>query len=558
MGKRKKAKKGISPDRGRARKFGTQKGESGPSPFQPSGFMRARRPELFSDSRVIMEPRLSREVFAYELETLTSRKQEIEFETFCRRLAEAELCPNLLPQTGPTGGGDSKVDSETYPVADRISQRWYEAIGVEAAQERWAFAFSAKKDWRAKVESDVKKIVRTERNYKLIYFITNQYVKDKGRAETEDELSKNHGIKVRILDRSWIAKCVFEHGRLRIAVEALHLDEQNNAGVKVEGPNDVERQTELKEVEEQIRDPDRYQGVEYQLVEDCLRAALLARGLELPRVEIDGRFLRAERLAQEHGHQQQQLRIAYNKAWTAFWWFDDFAEFTKLYEEVERLALPSGQSTDLELLANLWSLLNGSVRTGRLDAATVKLDARTAALRTVLEKLADDKERPNNALWSRTNVRLIDLQETLGDSQRLNAVLQEFRQILRDAEGLIAYPLDVVAKILRELGNVFTENPEYDALLEEVIGITERRVSASEAGRLLLERGLQKLRKEKAYDAVRLLGRAQQKLALRECRGELVAALLGCGLAYQSAGLPWAARANVLATANQAALPRGS
>lgn len=438
MGKRKKAKKNIPSGRGRAGKFATKKGQSGPSPFQPSGFMRARRPELFSDSRVVMEPRLSREVFAYELETLTKRKQEIEFETFCRRLAEAELCPNLLPQTGPTGGGDSKVDSETYPVADRLSQRWYEGVGVEAAQDRWAFAFSAKEDWLAKVKSDVEKIVGTERNYKLIYFISNQYVKDKARAETEDELSKKYGTNVRILDRSWITKCVFEHGRLRIAIEALHLDEQNNAGVKVEGPSDVERQAELKDLEEQIRAPNRYQGIEYQLIEDCLRAALLARGLELPRVEIDGRFLRAERLAQEYGHQQQQLRIAYNKAWTAFWWFDDFGDFTKLYEEVERLALPSGQSTDLELLANIWSLLNGSVRTGRLGAATVKLNARTTALRTALEKLAGDKERPNNALWSRTNIRLMDLQETLGDPQRLNAVLQEFRQILNDAEGLIA------------------------------------------------------------------------------------------------------------------------
>ena len=31
--------------------------------FRPSQFMRARRPELFSDSKVISEPRLTREVF---------------------------------------------------------------------------------------------------------------------------------------------------------------------------------------------------------------------------------------------------------------------------------------------------------------------------------------------------------------------------------------------------------------------------------------------------------------------------------------------------------------
>jgi hypothetical protein len=56
---------------------------------------------------------------------LSIRVQELlEFEHFCRRLAEKELCPNLLPHTGPTGGGDSKVDAETYPVAEQVSLRW--------------------------------------------------------------------------------------------------------------------------------------------------------------------------------------------------------------------------------------------------------------------------------------------------------------------------------------------------------------------------------------------------------------------------------------------------
>ena len=139
-----------------------------PQNFRPSEFMRARRPELFSDSKVIGEPRLSPEVFEYHLDTLTSRKQETEFEHFCRRLAEKEICPNILPQTGPTGGGDSKVDAETYPVSDATSLRWYEGLGREAAQERWAFAFSAKKTWRSKVQSDVKGIAGTGRDYKIM------------------------------------------------------------------------------------------------------------------------------------------------------------------------------------------------------------------------------------------------------------------------------------------------------------------------------------------------------------------------------------------------------
>ncbi|WAC07929.1 MAG: hypothetical protein OS130_01645 [Thermodesulfobacteriota bacterium] len=142
--------------------------------FSPSDFMRARRPELYSDTSVTEEPILDRRHFEFHLDTLTQRKEEIRFEHFCRRLAEKELCPNLLPQTGPTGGGDSKVDAETFPVADTIAERWYEGNPSRAARERWAFAFSAKKKWRPKVKEDIRKIVKTERGYSLIYFMTNQ------------------------------------------------------------------------------------------------------------------------------------------------------------------------------------------------------------------------------------------------------------------------------------------------------------------------------------------------------------------------------------------------
>src|SRR5437660_5239581 len=176
----------------------------------PSHYMRARRPELFSDSKTITAIGLPPAVLEYHLETLTNRKQEADFEHFCRRLAEKELCPNLLPQTGPTGGGDSKVDTETYPVADALAEVWYEGIGREAAHERWAFAFSARKDWLDKVKADVKKISETGRDYKLIYFMTNQFVPDRKRGETEDELTKTYGIRMRILDRSWIVDRVFK------------------------------------------------------------------------------------------------------------------------------------------------------------------------------------------------------------------------------------------------------------------------------------------------------------------------------------------------------------
>lgn len=131
--------------------------ENGTLP-SPSNFLRERRPELFSDTRSNSKKVLQREVLSNELDYITAQKREYDFETFGRKLMQKTICPNLLPQSGPTGGGDSKVDSETYPVSEDISERWYEGDArVNSVSERWAVAISAKKDWRTKLKSDLSK-----------------------------------------------------------------------------------------------------------------------------------------------------------------------------------------------------------------------------------------------------------------------------------------------------------------------------------------------------------------------------------------------------------------
>ncbi len=524
----------------------------GPSGLRPSEFMRARRPEFFSDSKTVAEPHLAREVFEYHLNSLTSRKQETEFEHFCRRLAEKEVCPNITPQTGPTGGGDSKVDAETYPVADEIALRWYEGIGKEASQDRWAFAFSAKKKWHPKLLEDVEKIINTQRGYRKIFFITNQFIKDKTKSKLEDELSKKYSVGIHIFDRTWIVKCLFENNRLQIAIETLNLTGYDAASHKIVGPHDTERETELKELDQQIDDANRYRGVEYQLAEDCLQSAFIARGLERPRVEVDGRFQRAERVADKVGNSQQRMRIFYTKAWTAFWWYNDFDELNRLYDQVEELAIGSSQATDLELLANLWTVLYTSVARGQLKEKHANLNTRTEKLKSALERLAAEKHRPNNALWAKTRILLMDINEAATNKVSLDVAFTNLKKVLIESEGLAEFPITSITQIIKELGDFYTDSPAYDELFDVVVNLTKHRASEGETGCLLLQRGQQKLMAGKKYDAIRLLGQAQQMLGMSEYQEEWIRSLAICGLAYEAAGLLWAARANTIVAANQA------
>ena len=192
-------------------------------------FYKKIHPGLFSDSKTVKKGKLSEDYFSYYLESLTSQSKEKEFEDYCRKIIGVTICPNLLPQTGPTGGGDSKVDSETFPVSETIAESWLNGYGDLAHSERWAFAISAKKEWKSKFKSDVKKIIGTNteygRNYTKIFFVTNQFVSDKKRADAEDELRDEYEIDIRILDRTWLLENTFKNNNQILAIEAFRMSE---------------------------------------------------------------------------------------------------------------------------------------------------------------------------------------------------------------------------------------------------------------------------------------------------------------------------------------------
>ena len=92
---------------------------------RPSEYYRRMRPEYFSDSEVIYEVPLTEELFDIQLNLLSTKKLQSAFESFIVDVAIRLITPNIKPQTGPDGGGDGKVDAETYETSADISDKWY-------------------------------------------------------------------------------------------------------------------------------------------------------------------------------------------------------------------------------------------------------------------------------------------------------------------------------------------------------------------------------------------------------------------------------------------------
>lgn len=518
--------------------------KDGKKPISPSEFMRQLRPELYSDSMSRDQHQLKAEVLSHHLETITERNETHDFELFCRKLCERAICPNLRPATGPEGGGDSKADTETTPVADEISKLY---VGLaNSGRERWAFAFSAKKTWTDKARSDVAGIVATQRRYTKIFFVTSRGARAKDRSRLEKELSDQYGVEVTIHDRSWIIDEVIEKDRLDLAYNYLGIGDKNSETQL--GPTDYSRQQQLEDIEKELADPSAFAGMEMQRATEALVAAKLARGLGLHRTIVDGQFARAVRLAVDGGTNRQQLAARYETLWTAFWWFDDIKAIDNGYDGFESLVIDDDHMQNLGMLCDLAQLLFNIVITGHMTQDEAGLRARIDRLTAKLAVVAGDGSRPNNALEARTSLLCISVNEAViaNKRERLTAIWPQLREVLAKAEGLGEFDANRLTRYIEVFGGVARKDRGYRDLVDDMSEFVTKRTGEGEGALVLLKRADQ-LDLDDNMEMIRLLGKAARMLSKKEHADELVHAQAVLSIAYRSAGLLWAARASCTA-----------
>lgn len=525
----------------------SEEGDGANKRLLPSDFMRRLRPEIYSDTSDRTNFELDASLLAFQLDTITTCNQTHGFEIFCRKLCERAICPNLRPQTGPDGGGDSKADTETFPVADEIAITYY--VGeANAGRERWGFAFSAQKTWAKKVRADVEGLIATGRPYDRIYFVTSRPARSRDATRIEQELSTEFGVPVTILDRIWIVNEVIDKNRKDLAFHYLGVGREVEAALL--GPADYSRRQQLDELERDLADPARYEGLERDRAIDALLVAKLSRQLELPRVETDGRFLRAIRMADEAGGYHSRLEARYEQGWTAYWWFDDFAALGAIYDEVAVLAEQAGHARNLELLVNLTQCLINAVVHGHISEEEAKLDARVRALRAALEPMAGESERPNHQLEARTSLLILRLNEAMyfERPEILAEVWQGFSDVLDRAVGLGEFDARRLTNMIEVVEPIAGDDPAYGVLVEKVSDFVAAR-EGDVSGAMVLLRRAEKLELAHHFEMIRLLSKAATRLTKKEHVGPLSDAMGLLAVAYRSAGLFWAARASCVFSA---------
>lgn len=422
----------------------------------------------------------------------------------------------------------------------------------EAANEDWAFAISAMKDWRKKARQDIDNVLASGRIYQRIHFVTNQFVKDKDRAKVEKELTSRAGnIPVRIFDRTWILQGIFDHGNWAIAERELALPAASTRSSGTIGPLDADRVRQFAHIEAEIADPARFVNSPMQLAHAWQASALLARGLGRPREEVDQRFDRAIEAARRSGYSRGQRRMLYQKTWTAFWWFDDYTAVIGGYDAIEALLDDDTNAWDLEQLTNLYTLLHSAEQQQCLPPGAAILRARRDRLHERLLRLANRRSQPTDSAWARTHLLHLDFLADPASPKQHADTVKGFQTLLREAERLPEYPVETLCEVI----SVFTKLPfsieGIDAIADRAGEIVGQRLGAQEQARQLLERAAHKVENKAPEDALRLLGRAVRLLHRQPSRWLYLEGAWIAAQAYCDVGLFCAARAHLLLGLNR-------
>ena len=492
-------------------------------------------PSQFSDSTVVKKARLGREFFEYYLSNISSHGLEKAFEHFCKSILEVEVCPNLITQTGPTGGGDSKVDTETYPVAEQLTESWLYGYGDKAGAERWAFAISSKADWQSKINSDVKKIVQTileGRKYTRIFFVSNQRIPDKKRAAKEDELRSEYGVEVRILSMDWLLDAVFKNDINRmIAVKEFGLSESLVDEKRI-GEKDYKRIRELEETEKTLRDLGSLKASE--IIQAANKCLVLSRELEVDEQTIIGHIDRCNRLAKEYGTILDQADALYNSAHTLFWWYQSAKHFYDYYLKFEGVANEQRSTYLFERLCTLWMNLFSLVQQKELD--DVDLGKHRETIEEIYSFLASDPDKPNTALNAKASFQMI--RAARGDS--VDDIVDDYIDIVKKGENSLEIDIHLIAEMIINVP-FFQGAKKYDQLFDLLTDTLAKEKQNAEIAKMNMARGIQ-LYETDAYRSLAFFSKAVLNY-YNEANSRLLMETVNlmAGL-FEEIGLYWAAR----------------
>lgn len=492
---------------------------------KPSDILRQIHPEQFSDSEINEKISFSKNLLEFTLSHLSEKNKCFNFEEFAKRLLEREICPNLIEETGPAAGGDGKVDTENYPVAEILQEFWL--FGLNKDNEKWAFAVSLKKKWKEKCNSDIEKILKTKREYKKFFFITNQLIKNDIRLRYQDEKTKEAGMEIILFDRTWIVDKVSKPENQDI-LPIIGFNEKISE--KIVGKNDYKKIKRKEEIEAKLNKYSQKGVVNQDVIDLAIESAILSRNLEYDKDQVFGEFDRALRFARRRNNINAEKEIIYNICWYSFWWLNDEIIAKEYYEKYEDFVKTNKIIDDIEKLFNLWILLFSKYKN------EIEIEKTNILLGLINEKT--NSKSKVVCLQSKCIFCLIKIVLEENEDEQFETLKKIIEESSKYKEINVVSYIRIIEKMLPK----YVDNKKYLELYDLCAETLTIRKGDIEKANMYLQKGKMMAQKNCHYEVIKILGKSLNLFYKEETSDKLIENYINIGAQYQSIGLEYSAK----------------
>ncbi len=347
--------------------------------------------------------------------------------------------------------------------------------------------------------------------------------------EYQDNKSKETGIDIIVLDKTWILDKALNVKNLDL-LKIINITQPLKE--KQIGPNDLKKHRQVEEIEKKLQDYCSKKIVNQDAIDLSIESAILSRDLEEDEVTVVGKFERALRLAKEKNNIVDQRNILYDLAWYYNWWLNDDTNFEKYYIEYRNEVIKDKKIEEILKLATLWTLLY--TRKNR-DKNEVKDET------NVLLNLLNEKEKSQSRvtqLKAETQMCIINilLEEDI-DKQFDNLIA-----IVEEATKFKEYDFLTLSKMVENMLPIFCNNDKYNQLYELVTDKLANRNCEIQRAEMYLKKSKMLLSNKKYYESINILGKCLTFLYKEETDGKLVEAYVNIGGNFESIGLHYVAK----------------
>jgi len=161
----------------------------------------------------------------FGLSQLAEKNGHHEFEHLCRHLTRARICSNIIPSTGPvSSGGDQGSDFETFKTYLKADPgRGTIFLGLISDRSIIFACSTQSKNIPGKVKSDVKKIINSQENIKLIYFFSASGIPISTIHKLKKWAIDTYSVQLEILEAQSISELLADREIFWIASQFLNI-----------------------------------------------------------------------------------------------------------------------------------------------------------------------------------------------------------------------------------------------------------------------------------------------------------------------------------------------